>query len=79
MKEEPRKRLLLFAPVHIGRITVEDSRKIEYTIIDDTIDDVRKDLFQYIEIFYNRKRLHSSLGYLSPVAYRLKEQGGTAA
>ena len=44
-----------------------------------TIDDVRKDLFYYIEVFYNRKRLHSSLGYLSPVAYRLKEQGGTAA
>ena len=40
-----------------------------------TIDDVRKDLFYYIEIFYNRKRLHSSLGYMSPVAYRLKELG----
>ena len=44
-----------------------------------TMDDVRKDLFYYIEVFYNRKRLHSSLGYLSPVAYRLQEQGGTAA
>ncbi|MBQ1367687.1 MAG: IS3 family transposase [Firmicutes bacterium] len=39
------------------------------------MDDVRKDLFYYIEIFYNRKRLHSSLGYMSPVAYRLKELG----
>ncbi len=38
-----------------------------------TIDDVRKDLFYYIEVFYNRKRLHSSLGYMSPVAYRIKE------
>ncbi|MBR4767875.1 MAG: IS3 family transposase [Lachnospiraceae bacterium] len=45
----------------------------------DTIDDLRKDLFQYIEIFCNRKRLHSSLGYMSPVSYRLKNQGGTAA
>lgn len=26
-------------------------------------------LFDYIECFYNRKRLHSSLGYLSPLAF----------
>jgi putative transposase len=26
-------------------------------------------IFEYIEIFYNRKRLHSSLGYLSPQAF----------
>jgi putative transposase len=26
-------------------------------------------IFQYIEVFYNRKRLHSSLGYVSPAAY----------
>ena len=36
-----------------------------------TIEDVKTDLYRYIEIFYNRKRLHSSLGYMSPVAYRL--------
>ena len=29
----------------------------------------RSSLFEYIETFYNRKRRHSSLGYLSPVAY----------
>ena len=23
-------------------------------------------IFEYIEVFYNRERLHSSLGYLSP-------------
>ena len=40
-----------------------------------TIDEVRKDLFYYIEVFYNRKRLHSSLGYMSLVAYRLKNMG----
>jgi len=27
------------------------------------------ELFDYIEIFYNRKRRHSSLGYLSPAEY----------
>ena len=37
-----------------------------------TIDEVKTDVFRYIELFYNRKRLHSSLGYMSPVEYRLK-------
>lgn len=26
--------------------------------------------FQYIEVFYNRRRLHSSLGYYSPLEYK---------
>jgi len=26
-------------------------------------------IFEYVEVFYNRKRLHSSLGYLSPEAF----------
>ena len=38
----------------------------------DTIEDVKRDVFEYIEMFYNRKRLHSVLGYMSPVEYRLK-------
>lgn len=38
-----------------------------------TIDDVERDLFYYIEILYSRKRLHSSLGNMSPVAFRMKE------
>jgi transposase InsO family protein len=31
--------------------------------------EAKQGLFEYIEIFYNRKRLHSTLGYLSPVKY----------
>lgn len=31
--------------------------------------DLRHAIFEYIETWYNRKRLHSSLGYLSPVEY----------
>jgi transposase InsO family protein len=31
--------------------------------------DARGDIFEYLEVFYNRERLHSSLGYLSPADY----------
>jgi putative transposase len=31
-----------------------------------TREQARASIFEYIEVFYNRKRLHSSLGYLSP-------------
>ena len=34
-----------------------------------THDEARPDLFFYIEAFYNRRRRHSSLDYLSPEAY----------
>jgi transposase InsO family protein len=29
-------------------------------------------LFEYIEIFYNRERKHSTLGYLSPFEFETK-------
>ncbi len=29
----------------------------------------RREVFEYIEVFYNRQRLHSSLGYLSPADF----------
>jgi putative transposase len=32
-------------------------------------EEARTAVFEYIEIFYNRKRLHSTLGYLSPVDF----------
>jgi putative transposase len=34
-----------------------------------TREEARRSLFEYIEVFYNRRRLHSTLGYLSPVQY----------
>jgi transposase InsO family protein len=35
----------------------------------------RRAIFEYVEVFYNRQRMHSTLGYLTPVAYeaRLRE------
>ena len=34
--------------------------------------EAKADIFEYIEVWYNRKRRHSSLGYLSPVVYELE-------
>ena len=35
----------------------------------ETRDSARTDIFFYIEAFYNRKRRHSTLGYLNPMAF----------
>jgi len=34
--------------------------------------EARQSIFDYIEIFYNRRRRHSALGYRSPVSYELE-------
>lgn len=39
-----------------------------------TLEEVKSDLFEYIELFYNRKRMHSHLGYMSPVEYRMSKE-----
>ena len=36
--------------------------------VDETQTKARASLFEYIEVFYNRERRHSSLGYLLPPA-----------
>lgn len=40
--------------------------------------DVHAALSEYIELFYNRERPHSTLGYLSPVAYELQARNVAA-
>jgi transposase InsO family protein len=35
----------------------------------DTIARLRRGTFEYIEAYYNRRRIHSTLGYLTPVEY----------
>ena len=44
-----------------------------------TESELRRDMFRYIELFYNRKRRHSYLGYKSPVDYRMDYEKNKAA
>ena len=37
-----------------------------------TREEARRSLFEYIEVFYNRQRLHSTLGYRSPAEYEVR-------
>jgi len=39
-----------------------------------TREDAKRAVFRYIETWYNRKRRHSSLGYLSPAEYEAQHQ-----
>lgn len=40
-------------------------------VVFQTREQAKAALFDYLEVFYNRQRLHSSLGYLSPTEYEL--------
>src|SRR4051794_37176071 len=40
-----------------------------------TREEAKAAVFEYVEIFYNRQRLHSALGYRTPVETRLRMEG----
>ena len=54
------------------------TRKTEYTERRTflTQQQARTTIFAYLEVFYNRQRLHSTLGYVSPAAF---EQSSTTS
>ena len=37
-----------------------------------THDEARSQVFEFIEVFYNRQRVHQTLGYVSPVAFEAR-------
>ena len=43
-----------------------------------TREQARREIFEYIEVFYNRRRLHSYLGYLTPHEFESSVQGQAA-
>lgn len=49
-------------------LKIEWTRQRKYK----TREEARSSIFEFIEIFYNKNRLHSSIGYLSPVEYERK-------
>lgn len=57
--------------------SLHHSLKTECVLLHDytTRDEARASVFDYIEIFYNRQRLHSSIGYRSPAEFELARVG----
>jgi putative transposase len=55
----------LFATLKKGHVFAEEFL---------TREEARRRIFEYLEIFYNRVRRHSSLGYKSPVAFEESHQ-----
>lgn len=43
-----------------------------YAVEPATIAETKLAIFEFIEVWYNRKRMHTSLGYLAPVEYEAK-------
>jgi len=39
-----------------------------------TREEAKQAIFEYIEVFYNRERIHSANDYLSPVDYEMQQK-----
>uniref|UniRef100_UPI001868A7F6 IS3 family transposase n=1 Tax=Microbulbifer hainanensis TaxID=2735675 RepID=UPI001868A7F6 len=51
-----------------SRLKVE----LVYAVSFESVDQAKSEVFEYIEVFYNRVRRHSTLGYISPAEYERK-------
>ena len=54
-----------------GLLKREHVNRVRYR----TRGEARADLFEYIEVFYNRKRRHGYLGNISPAEFELRSAG----
>ena len=62
---EARVQASIFFPAHASRRRVHRKR----TRLDRRAAAARSAIFEWIEVFYNRQRLHETLDYVSPVRY----------
>jgi transposase InsO family protein len=55
----------------------DDITNFQDTDIFKGLQDTLKAIFEYIEVFYNRKRKHSTLGYQTPTEFKqvMKSEG----
>ena len=58
----------------IGRGRASLMRELVYRTTFATRTEARTTVFRYIEVWYNRKRRHSSLGYVSPEQFEQQYQ-----
>ena len=42
----------------------------------ETREQAKRSIFEYVEVFYNRQRRHSTLGYVSPMVFEKQQQNG---
>lgn len=52
---------------HSSKLETMDGERVK------TRSKAKHQVSEYIEIYHNRKRLHSTLGYLNPIAYKTKK------
>lgn len=45
------------------------AKRMGQTLVITSLEKSKNAIFEYIEMFYNTKRLHSSLGYMSPIQF----------
>ena len=53
------------------------SERVRVVAVADPSEQARRSLFEYLEVYYNRQRRHSTLGYVSPLMYEQFEKQRT--
>ena len=70
---------MLRRPVELGQYASEPYRAVleRHEVRFRTREEAKTAVFEYIEIFYNRQRLHSAIGYRTPAEARASMEGIT--
>ena len=55
----------------LTRFTSNLKNELVHHVVFENRDDARMAIFEYMEVFYNRQRLHQSLGFTTPVDFEM--------